>query len=91
MRDKKLVLNEKQISEIKKLDVPTIANCLELVEGLRLWTEGFTKPEIKCCYPEFGTSVGYAATVEIAAENRAEKPIVYQTKYLPEYHTNEND
>ena len=75
MRDKKLVLNEKQISEIKKLDVPTIANCLELVEGLRLWTEGFTKPEIKCCYPEFGTSVGYAATVEIAAENRAEKPI----------------
>ena len=60
-------LTEAELDAIRQLDTPTISNALELVDGLRPWTDGFTRPEIVCRFPEFKTVVGYAVTVEIAA------------------------
>ena len=60
-------LTDAELDAIRQLDTPTISNALELVEGLRPWTDGFTRPDIVCRFPEFNTVVGYAVTVEIAA------------------------
>ncbi len=60
-------LTEAELDAIRQLDTPTISNALELIGGLRPWTDGFTRPEIICRFPEFKTVVGYAVTVEIAS------------------------
>lgn len=66
MTDSSAPLTEEELAAIRALDTPTIANALELTD-IRPWTDGFTRPEIKCMFPELGTTVGYAVTVEIAA------------------------
>ena len=58
------------LDEISKLDTPTIANILEPLD-IRPWTEGFTDQTINCMFPEFGTRVGYAVTLEMAARRKA--------------------
>lgn len=60
-------LTDAELDAIRQLDTPTISNALELIDGLRPWTDGFTRPDIVCRFPEFKTVVGYAVTVEIAA------------------------
>jgi regulator of RNase E activity RraA len=60
-------LTEAELDAIRQLDTPTISNALELIDGLRPWTDGFTRPDIVCRFPEFKTVVGYAVTVEIAS------------------------
>jgi regulator of RNase E activity RraA len=60
-------LTEAELDAIRQLDTPTISNALELIKGLRPWTDGFTRPDIICRFPEFETVVGYAVTVEIAS------------------------
>ncbi|MFW6174561.1 MAG: RraA family protein [Chloroflexota bacterium] len=59
-------LSEQDLAAIRGMDTPTIANALELT-GIRPWTEGFTRPEVKCMFPDMGTTVGYAVTLEIAS------------------------
>lgn len=60
-------LTDAELDAIRQLDTPTISNALELIDGLRPWTDGFTRPDIVCRFPEFKTVVGYAVTVEIAS------------------------
>lgn len=64
-------LTADQIEVIQQIDTPTIANVLEPL-NIRPWTEGFTKPEIRCMFPEFGTRVGYAVTVTMTAAEPGE-------------------
>jgi hypothetical protein len=57
------------LEEIRKLDTPTISNILEPL-NIRPWTEGFTRPEIRCVFPEMGTMAGYAVTLSISASSQ---------------------
>jgi len=61
-------LNEEELAAIRELDTPTIANVLEPLD-IRARTEGFTRPEIKCVFPDMGTMVGYAVTVTMSASS----------------------
>ena len=59
-------LVEDELAALRALDTPTIANALEPL-GLRSWTEGFTRPEIRCIFPETGVTIGYAVTLSMSA------------------------
>ena len=52
------------ISYLKQIDTPTICNAIELLK-IRPFTENFTSNKIKCLYPDLGTMVGYAVTVQM--------------------------
>lgn len=52
------------ISFLKTIDTPTVCNAIELL-GVRPATENFTSNGIKCLYPELGSMVGYAVTVQM--------------------------
>ena len=52
------------ISYLKTIDTPTVCNAIELL-GVRPATENFTSNGIKCLYPELGSMVGYAVTVQM--------------------------
>lgn len=71
-------LNEQELAAIRQLDTPTIANILEPLD-IRPRTEGFTRPEIKCIFPDMGTMVGYAVTLTISAARPA--PGLSRDKY----------
>ena len=64
-------LNDKELAELRELDTPTISNILEPLD-IRPRTEGFTRPEIKCVFPDMGTMVGYAVTLTISAASPAD-------------------
>ena len=63
-------LNEQELAALRKLDTPTIANVLEPLD-IRPRTEGFTRPEIRCIFPDLGTMAGYAVTLTISAARPA--------------------
>jgi 4-hydroxy-4-methyl-2-oxoglutarate aldolase len=64
-------LTKEELAEIQRLDTPTISNVLEPLE-IRPWTEGFCGPEIRCMFPDFGTMVGYAVTLEMGARDKSD-------------------
>ena len=72
-------LNEEELAALRELDTPTIANVLEPLD-IRPRTEGFTRPEIRCVFPDMGTMVGYAVTLVISAARPAAG--VPREKYL---------
>lgn len=57
-------LTEEQISLLKSIDTPTIANAVETHES-RLNTEGFMGRDIKCQFPDLGVMVGQAVTATL--------------------------
>lgn len=58
------------LDQLRKIDTPTIANALELMD-IRPRTEGFMRPEIKAVLPVTETYVGYAVTGVISARHRS--------------------
>lgn len=52
------------ISLLKNTDTPTVCNAIELLD-VRSGAEGFTSSAVKCLYPELGSMVGYAVTVQM--------------------------
>lgn len=62
-------LSEKRILEkLKKIDTPTITNVVATYKtSLRCYDawygEWYTDASVKCMFPEYGSTVGYAATV----------------------------
>lgn len=54
-------LSKKQIEELKSFDSPTIANATEFFD-LRERTEGYASLELRCIYPDYPPTVGYAIT-----------------------------
>jgi hypothetical protein len=50
-------LSEDLLDQLRKMDTPTIANALELMD-IRPRTEGFMRPEIKSISPVTETHVG---------------------------------
>ncbi|NQW19349.1 MAG: RraA family protein [Chloroflexi bacterium] len=63
-------LSEELLAQLRKIDTPTIANALELM-NIRPRTEGFMRPEIKSQSPVTETSVGYAMTGVISARHKS--------------------
>lgn len=63
-------LSQELLSQLRKIDTPTIANALELMD-IRPRTEGFMRPEIRSVSPVTETYVGYAVTGVISARHRS--------------------
>ena len=63
-------LSEELLAQLRKIDTPTIANALELMD-IRPRTEGFLRPEIKSQSPVTETFVGYAVTGVISARQKS--------------------
>jgi 4-hydroxy-4-methyl-2-oxoglutarate aldolase len=63
-------LSEELLSQLRKIDTPTIANALELMDIMPR-TEGFMRPEIKSQSPVTETFVGYAVTGVISARQKS--------------------
>lgn len=63
-------LSEELLAQLRKIDTPTIANALELMDIMPR-TEGFMRPEIKSQSPVTETYVGYAVTGVISARQKS--------------------
>ncbi len=63
-------LSEELLAQLRKIDTPTIANALELMD-IRPRTEGFMRPEVKSQSPVSETYIGYAVTGVISARHRS--------------------
>ncbi len=48
---------------LKLIDTPTLSNAIELFK-VRDRTEGYLGAEIRCLFPDMGTMLGYALTIE---------------------------
>ena len=59
------------IEYLKTVDSPTVANAIELLE-VRGRHEGFLPLDVKCIFPEFGRTVGYAVTAQVETMTRQE-------------------
>ena len=66
--------SEKEIIEkLKKIDTPTVTNVVATYQSsLQLYDawygEWYTDTSVRCMYPEYGSTVGYVATVVYALE-----------------------
>lgn len=63
-------LNAEQLDALRQINTPTISNAVELF-NVRPRNQGFLSPEVRCLFPELGVMVGYAVTVQIAADQPA--------------------
>jgi len=63
-------LTEDLLDQLRKIDTPTIANALELME-IRPRTEGFMRPEIRSISTVTETHIGYAVTGVISARHKS--------------------
>ena len=54
-------LTSEQLDALRQIDSPTISNAIEQF-GVRGRLEGFAGWELRCAFPELGSTVGYAVT-----------------------------
>jgi 4-hydroxy-4-methyl-2-oxoglutarate aldolase len=52
------------ISELQRVDTPTLSNAIELLE-IRDKTEGYCDNRLRCLFPQLGRMVGYAVTATV--------------------------
>jgi 4-hydroxy-4-methyl-2-oxoglutarate aldolase len=52
------------IEYLKTVDTPTLSNAVELLR-VRPRNQGFTPCQVRCLFPEFGRTVGYAVTAHV--------------------------
>ena len=50
-----------QLDELRQIDSPTVSNAIEALQ-VRPRLEGFAGWELRCAFPELGSTVGYAVT-----------------------------
>jgi len=58
------MLTAAQLEDLKAIDTPTICNAIERFK-VRNDVTGFTGKAIRCLYPQFGVTLGYALTVTV--------------------------
>jgi 4-hydroxy-4-methyl-2-oxoglutarate aldolase len=61
-------LTSTQFEALSRLDACQIANAIEEFD-VRLRNEGFTRPGLRCLFPEFPPMLGYAVTSQIRGSN----------------------
>jgi regulator of RNase E activity RraA len=54
-------LNADQLEALRRIDSPTVSNAIEQLH-VRPRLEGFAGWELRCAFPELGTTLGYAVT-----------------------------
>jgi 4-hydroxy-4-methyl-2-oxoglutarate aldolase len=54
-------LTPEQLVQLQKIDSPTVSNAIERLQ-VRPRLEGFASWELRCAFPELGTTAGYAVT-----------------------------
>ena len=54
-------LTTEQLAALRHIDTPTVSNAIERFE-VRPRVDGFAGWELRCAFPEIGTTVGYALT-----------------------------
>jgi regulator of RNase E activity RraA len=62
---------DKLISYLQTIDTPTLSNAIELLD-VRPRSENFAPYSLRCLYPELGSMVGYAVTVQMESMTRME-------------------
>ena len=67
-------LSKELLAQLRKIDTPTIANALELMDIMPR-TEGFMRPEIKSQSPVTETYVGYAVTGVISTRQKSPRAL----------------
>lgn len=65
-------LTETQLDALKDFDTPTICNAIERFK-IQDETTGFMGMNIRCLFPQFGTTIGYALTVTVDSTTPAAK------------------
>ena len=76
------ILTKEQLEELQEFDSPTVSNAIESFD-IRLRTEGFMGPEIKCIIPYAKPMVGYACTAKMSA---LKPPTPEQQELVYEYY-----
>ncbi len=66
-------ITREYIKALERLSTPTVSNAVELF-NLRLRSEGFMSPQIRCLFPDLGVMVGYAVTARFAAKEPPARP-----------------
>ena len=59
-------LTAEQLDALQRIDSPTVSNAIEQFD-VRGRVEGFAGWELRCAFPELGTTVGYAVTARPTA------------------------
>lgn len=54
-------LSKEQLDALRQIDSPTVSNAVERF-GVRPRVDGFAGWELRCAFPELGSTVGYAVT-----------------------------
>ena len=54
-------LTVEQLEQLRQIDSPTVSNAIETF-GVRSRVEGFAGWELRCAFPELGSTTGYAVT-----------------------------
>jgi 4-hydroxy-4-methyl-2-oxoglutarate aldolase len=54
-------LTTEQLDALRRIDSPTVANAIERFD-IRPRVDGFAGWELRCAFPEIGTTIGYAVT-----------------------------
>ena len=67
-------LTPEQFAELQKIDSPTVSNAIERFK-VRPRLEGFAGWDLRCAFPELGTTMGYAVTctADTTTETRADE------------------
>ena len=55
------ILSDEQLDALRNIDSPTVSNAIEHFR-VRPRVEGFASWELRCAFPELGSTVGYAVT-----------------------------
>jgi 4-hydroxy-4-methyl-2-oxoglutarate aldolase len=61
-------LTASQLTALRQFDACAISNAIETF-GLRLRNEGYTKPGLRCLFPELPPMLGYAVTTRVKTSN----------------------
>ena len=64
-------LTLEQLEQLRQIDSPTVANAIENF-GVRSRVEGYAGWELRCAFPELGSTTGYAVTC--TADSTTEPP-----------------
>lgn len=67
------MLSQAQIDELGSIDTPTICNAIERFH-VRSEVTGYVGMNIRCLFPQFGSTVGYALTVTVDSTTPGVKP-----------------
>ncbi len=67
-------LTQEELEALRRITSPTVCNAIETFQ-IRPRNEGFMDGTIRCCFPELGVMVGYAATAKISAREPPQTPL----------------